>query len=88
MIVTVCLPESEFQEYYMLATQSHDKPKAIRCKNHPSQTLIFTGFSESQNIVKYYRQDVRKYKALWIVIKMTIGHFYVKFLTRHFTQTL
>ena len=76
------------RKYYISATQSHDKPKAIRYKNHPLQTLYFTGFSKSQNIVERYRQDVRKYKALCGVTKMTIGHFYVKFLTNHSAQTL
>ena len=56
MIVTVCLPGSEFQEYYISATQSHDKSKAIQYKNHPLQTLYFTGFSESQNKIKGYRK--------------------------------
>lgn len=56
MIETVGVLDQASQEYYISATQSHDKSKAIQYKNHPLQTLYFTGFSESQNKIKGYRK--------------------------------
>lgn len=52
------------QEYYISATQSHDKPKAIRYKNHPLQTLYFTGFSESQKYSRMVSKKVNVYNGL------------------------
>lgn len=75
MIETVGVLDQASQEYYISATQSHDKPKAIQYKNHPLQTLYFTGFSKSQNSTICYRQDVRKNKALWGIKRMTSSHF-------------
>lgn len=67
------LPGSRFQEYYISATQSHDKSKAIQYKNRPFQILIFTGFSESQNKVEPYRK-----KSMFIRV---YGILAVKFCT-------
>ena len=49
---------------YISATQSHDKSKAIRYKNHPSQTLYFTGFSDGQKYSQRVSKKVNVYKGL------------------------
>ena len=52
------------QEYYISVTQSHDKSKAIRYKNHPLQTLYFPGFSERQKYSRMVSKKVNVYKGL------------------------
>lgn len=51
-------------EYYISATQSHDKSKAIRYKNRPLQTLYFTGFSDGQKYSRTVSKKVNVYKGL------------------------
>ena len=62
-MLILCLDQAS-QEYYISATQSHDKPKAIRYKNHPSQTLYFTGFSDGQKYSQRVSKKVNIYKDL------------------------
>lgn len=50
--------------YYISATQSHDKSKAIQYKNHPSQTLYFTGFSDGQKYSQRVSKKVNVFKGL------------------------
>ena len=71
-MLILCLDQAS-QEYYISATQSHDKSKAIQYKNRPFQILIFTGFSESQNKVEPYRK-----KSMFIRV---YGILAVKFCT-------
>lgn len=90
MIGTDILLTQTSRKYYISVYQFHRATRnqgRYGIENRPSQTLIFTGFAECQNTAICYRQDVSKYKALWAVEGMTIGHFYVKFLTHYFIST-
>ena len=90
MIGTDILLTQTSRKYYISVYQFHRATRnqgRYGIENRPSHTLIFTGFAECQNTAICYRQDVRKYKALCDVHEMTNSHFYVKFLTRHFTRT-
>ena len=64
MVGAVGVLDQSSQEYYISATQSHDKTKAIRWYFHPLQTLYFTGFSESQKYSQRVSKKVNVYKGL------------------------
>lgn len=82
IIWTVGCPGSGFHgiTIYQLHRATENQ-RRYGIKTHPLRTLIFTGFVKCLKPYIFYRQDVRKYKALWAIQIMTIGHFCVKFLT-------
>ena len=83
-MLILCLDQAS-QEYYISATQSHDKSKAIQYKNRPFQILIFTGFSESQNKVEPYRKK-SMFIRVYGILAVKFCTIFVIFLTNYFKK--